>query len=196
MDFAGKSTLTRSVSPLLAVPHTLRHRFISQIDPIQELIDHRVWIPRHDFVPLLVEMVLQDLGQVDPAEWVLQDSLWFLKFVARLTHEEPNCYGLEVDAILAATAQLNPSGSFYLSASRRDRLARFRRRSLRPSTLSNSDRLISRWQDFAAIDAVYLDLITHCFPGTEILDTSSEAPSALAAHIVKQLESRTTLTEL
>lgn len=182
MDFSGKSTLAKGVSAAIESPHVSRHRFLAPVDPIQGMIDAGAWLPRPEFVQRLLRFVVDDrAARVGATEFVLQDSLWFLKFAARLLTEEPNRYRAETEALLDIAQTIKPLGSFYLTASHADRVSRLYGREVSGAIVTKSDRLVRDRGAFEATDLQYRALVDECFPNTVVLDSSSMSPTAMVA---------------
>lgn len=185
MDFAGKTTAISLLSASVMQKHVVRHRFLSASDPIQEFIDDNLWIPRDEFVPLLVSLVRADVLNRDLGNLIIQDSLWFLKFAARLLHEDPRKYELDIEELLRLAQALPPVASFYLTAGRGDRLARYRKRSLGVRRMSRSDQLVLDWDNFEAIDSLYMNLVQESFADTLIVNTSQHDSQRVAYEILQ-----------
>lgn len=125
MDFSGKSTTVQNLSIEMPGKFKCQQKFITPIQTLQEMIDNNIWIPRKDFIPLLQEMVLTDVQDYCQKDLILQDTLWVIKFTAKLLTDGKNIYETEITKLLSLIKNYPDMDSFYVTASMEKRKERY-----------------------------------------------------------------------
>ncbi|MCD8022048.1 MAG: hypothetical protein LUF30_03410 [Lachnospiraceae bacterium] len=126
MDFSGKSTTIERV--LVKIPNVFRKqsKFITPIETLQIMIDQNIWVPKEVFIPLLYELVTEDIKNYRECGPILQDTLWVIKFIARLWVEDGEHYEEEIQMLLRLVEQYPDMDSFYLTTTLEARRERYK----------------------------------------------------------------------
>lgn len=183
MDFSGKSTTVQNLSIEMPGKFKCQQKFITPIQTLQEMIDNNIWIPRKDFIPLLQEMVLTDVQDYCQKDLILQDTLWVIKFTAKLLTDGKNIYETEITKLLSLIKNYPDMDSFYVTASMEKRKERYQKRLLSGERISRSDRLLFSENMFEEIEKYYKEIIFVRFPDTKIIDTTNQSPSQIVENL-------------
>lgn len=179
MDFSGKSTTVQNLSIAMPGKFKCQQKFITPIRTLQEMIDNNIWIPRKNFIPLLQEMVLTDVQNYYQQDLILQDTLWVIKFTAKLLADEKKIYETEIKKLLSLIQNYPNMDSFYVTASMEKRKERYQKRLLNGERISRSDKLLFSGSMFEEIEKYYKEIIFSRFPDTKIIDTTNQPPSQI-----------------
>lgn len=139
MDFSGKSTTVQNLSIEMPGKFKCQQKFINSYSNFARMIDNNIWIPRKDFIPLLQEMVLTDVQDYCQKDLILQDTLWVIKFTAKLLTDGKNIYETEITKLLSLIKNYPDMDSFYVTASMEKRKERYQKRLLSGERISRSD---------------------------------------------------------
>ena len=183
MDFSGKSTTVQNLSIEMPGKFKCQQKFITPIQTLQEMIDNNIWIPRKDFIPLLQEMVLTDVQDYCQKDLILQDTLWVIKFTAKLLTDGKNIYETEITKLLSLIKNYPDMDSFYVTASMEKRKERYQKRLLSGERISRSDRLLFSENMFEEIEKYYKEIIFFRFQDTKIIDTTNQSPSQIVENL-------------
>ena len=183
MDFSGKSTTVQNLSIEMPGKFKCQQKFITPIQTLHEMIDNNIWIPRKDFIPLLQEMVLTDVQDYCQKDLILQDTLWVIKFTAKLLTDGKNIYETEITKLLSLIKNYPDMDSFYVTASMEKRKERYQKRLLSGERISRSDRLLFSENMFEEIEKYYKEIIFFRFPDTKIIDTTNQSPSQIVENL-------------
>mgnify|MGYP004471839913 CR=1 FL=1 len=179
MDFSGKSTTVKNLSIAMPGKFKCQQKFITPIKTLQEMIDNNIWVPCKDFIPMLQEMVITDVRDYYQKDIILQDTLWVIKFTAKLLADGKIIYETEIKKLLSLIKNYPDMDSFYITASMEKRKDRYQKRLLNGERISRSDRLLFSGNIFEEIEKYYKEIIFSRFPDTRIIDTTNQSPSQI-----------------
>lgn len=181
MDFAGKSTIIHELDLCLRGTYACQEKFLTPIQTLKYMIENNIWISREKFIPMLEKMVRMDIKNYQESEYILQDTLWVIKFTAKLMADDKEIYAKEISELLSLIRQYPETNSFYITASMEERKRRFLLRANKGERLSRTDKLlVSSPSLFENIEKYYLDIIMELFPNTQIIDTTYRKPDEIA----------------
>ena len=179
MDFSGKSTTISYLAQSMPGLFKCRYKFLTPIPTLQYMIENNIWIPRDKFIPLLRDMVVNDINHYEENGPILQDTLWVIKFTAKLLVEDRDTYKNEIYELLRLVKGYPEADSFYITASAEERKRRYEIRKLRGERISKSDKLLFSGNMFEKVDRQYREIIFERFPYTQIIDTTSQTPEEI-----------------
>lgn len=187
MDFSGKSTTIKSVEALFPNTFKIQSKFLTPIDTIQKMIDQNIWIPRHTFIPLLQKIVTKDILNYQENGLILQDTLWVIKFTARLLADDSyDCHDA-IAVLLDLINQYPDMDSFYITTTLKERKKRYNIRKKSGKRITRSDKLILSKEIFNRTEKHYRSILLNRFPNTQIIDTTFECSQLIAEGLVNNL---------
>ena len=185
MDFSGKSTLIKFIDYAMPNVFKLQKKFITPIDTLQKMIERNIWVPRDIFIPLLQKMVEEDISTYQVGAPILQDTLWIIKFSARLLAENSKNYLKEIDKLLHLIEKYPKMDSFYITTTTEERLKRYKMREISGERISASDKLLFSIEYFEETEKYYKDIIFNRFPNTQLIDTTFDSPELITKQLIK-----------
>lgn len=186
MDFSGKSTVAKCIDESMPGVFHRSSKFLTPIYTIQYCINHNIWIPPDDFIPLLKRLVRKDIDCYEDRHPILQDTLWVIKFTARLMADN-NQYSHYIYSLLELINEYPQMDSFYFTATQEARHMRYIQREASGKRISKSDKLIFNKEYFEEIEKWYKFIILEKFPNTHIIDTTNRSPGFVASIIKSYL---------
>lgn len=186
MDFSGKSTTISLINKRLPNVFKSQSKFITPIKTLEIMIDRDIWLPREKFIPLLIGLVTKDIANYKDCGPVLQDTLWVIKFVARLCAEDSDRYHSEIVHLLQLIDSYPDVDSFYLTATMEERMKRYNMRVALGKRISQSDRLVFSYDIFEKTETHYRNIILKIFPRTKVIDTTFSSPENIVDNLMKE----------
>lgn len=184
MDFSGKSSTIRAILQEAPSIFRFQKKFLTPIQTLQEMIDRQIWLPLAQFIPLLQQLVEADIANYQEDGPILQDTLWVIKFTARLITEHSNDYQDKIQLLLGYIDQYPEMDSFFVTTTLEERERRFRIRESQGKRISRSDRLLYSVDLFIEIEKNYRKIIFDRFPNTQIIDTTYQLPEEIADSLI------------
>lgn len=194
MDFSGKSTIIKSINTYM--PHTFRcqEKFLTSIDTLQKMIANNIWLPpREEFIPLLLEILEKDTSNYKEQGPILQDTLWTIKFMAKLRSDTKNNYEKEINDLMALILRYPNVDSYFITTTMEERMKRYDMRVTAGKRISKSDTLIFSYDLFTEVEIQYKQIIFELFPDTKLIDTTFDSPDTI---VEKLLRDRNFLNDL
>lgn len=183
MDFSGKSTIVSYLDKTFPRMFQCQQKFLTSIQTLQYMIDNDIWIPRNEFIPLLQNMVISDINNYKKRGLILQDTIWVIKFIAKLMADGKNIYAKEIEELLNLVKCYPEMDSFYITATMEERNKRYEIRKSRGERISKSDKLLFSSNMFVEVERYYRDIIFTFFPNTRIIDTTYQFPEEIVKHL-------------
>lgn len=184
MDFSGKSTMISLIDRIMPNVFKPQKKFLTSICTLQKMIDQNVWLPRDRFIPLLISMVEEDVSNCAVDGPILQDTLWVIKFCARLLADSDNQYRDETNELLRLVGMYPDMDSFYATTTMDERLNRYYIRLSAGKRISRSDNLLFSTNEFEEIEMHYKSIIISRFPNTRTIDTTFDSPEEIAKSLL------------
>lgn len=185
MDFSGKSTIINGIYDSMPGVFKKSKKFLTPISTLQEMIDNNIWMPRDEFIPVLKELVITDIQTYRDNGFILQDTLWIIKFTARLLAEGDNINDREIHELLSLIKRYPDMDSYYITTTMEERRKRFVEREKSGKRISRSDRLLFEEGFFEEVEKCYKNILFEKFPKTYTIDTTNKSPETIIERLKK-----------
>lgn len=186
MDFSGKSTIIKCINTYIPNTFICQEKFLTPIDTLEKMIANNIWLPpREEFVPLLLDLLEKDTSSYIEQGTILQDTLWAIKFVARLCVDKDNYYQKEIDEIMNLIIRYPYVDSFYITTTIDKRIERYMIRKNLGKRISKSDILIFSSDLFTEVENKYREIVFELFPDTKLIDTTHNSPEIIVQDLFK-----------
>lgn len=183
MDFSGKSTTINNLAKVMPGVFKCQQKFLTPIQTLQRMIDNNIWIPRYKFIPLLQEMVMNDIKNFEDNKLILQDTLWVIKFTSKLLVDGQKSYTNEIENLLYLIKRYPDMDSFYISTTMEERWKRYEMRVLSGERISRSDKLLFSGNMFEKVEKNYKNIIFERFPNTQIIDSTYKSTDQIVREL-------------
>lgn len=186
MDFSGKTTVINLVNNKMSNVFRCQSKFITPIKTLEIMIERNIWLPCDKFIPLLNKIVAKDIADYKDCGPILQDTLWVIKFVARLCAENIDKYYSEIIKLLQLIDSYPDMDSFYITATMNERMKRYNMRAASGKRISRSDKLLFSYDIFEKTEMYYRNIMLKFFPETKIIDTTFTSPENIVDNLMKE----------
>ncbi len=184
MDLSGKSTIVNVINTAMPCKFQLNHNFLSQaINDIQKASQLKTWPSDDEWWPIVYKALTRDTTTLINTP-ILQDTLWGIKYLARLQAKFDTDYSNKLTKLKNIIQNYPNADSFYLTTSMDERLKRFSLRQKSGTQITASDKLILNQNRFLNTEKKYQDLILSLYPNTVVIDTTFNTPDETAKMIM------------
>ena len=184
MDFSGKSTTIKMINSTMPNIFNCQKKFLTPIETLQKMIDQNIWLQRNEFIPLLRKMVETDILNYQKGAPILQDTLWVIKFCARLLADNSSDFQDEINILLDLVDRYPNMDSFYVTTTLERRMERYKVRLSMGKRISRSDKLLLSEDMFEKTEKYYKNIIFNRFPNTQIVDTTFDSPEQVVNRLM------------
>lgn len=188
LDYSGKTSVALELKQ--QYKYTVHHRFLSGLDYLDVMQKQNRFISNpNEFVPLLLKLIYEDIGHINnenillPSSILIQDTLWPIKYVAKLQLSSRAMYKKEINQIIGMMRRYPSMDSYYLSVDYETRLQRFNNELNNKRTLF--DNMIQNRTEFLKLEDTYISLLLDLFPNTSFIDTSKMSVMEVADYLYR-----------
>lgn len=190
LDYSGKTSVALELKQ--QYKYMVHHKFLSGLDYLDVMQKQNRFIadPK-EFVPLLIKLIYEDIEHVNNGKILLsssnlvQDTLWPIKYVAKLQLSSRVMYQKEVNQIIGMMRRYPSMDSFYLFADYETRLQRFENNNGFNNKRTMFDNMIPNKAEFLKLEDIYISLLLDLFPNTSCIDTSKMSVTEVVDYLYR-----------
>lgn len=174
LDFSGKTSVAHKIQEKNKNKYCVHHKFLTNLNTLDDMKEKGIFLyETKQFVPFLVGLIRQDIAYYDKCnqlDVVILDSLWPIKYVAKLLMDNKDDSKSMANSIIEAMRKYPKMDSYYLKVNYEERKRRYIANRKKEDTLF--DKLIMNEEIYSKLEKTYISVLMELFSDTMILDTT------------------------